>query len=114
MLTPDPHWGIGDVLRAAYYGIFAVLCGTLGCVLRLMDAGSNVSTTRVLVEGISAGVVGVLIMWICEAMAVSQPWTAVSVGVGGWMGASASIQVIQRAVWGRLGLNGDNGNESAK
>jgi len=51
------------------------------------------------------GFVGMLVMWMCQAGNWSPPMTAVTVGVSGWLGASASIQMLQRFIWGRLGLS---------
>jgi len=108
--SPLTHW-----LQAAAYAVFAAVAGVLGYVMRMMDAGSPVKFWRSVVEGSSAGFVGLLAMWLCQAVHVGPEWTAVTVGVSGWMGARASIQMLQRAVWKKLGLNGsqDHGADDA-
>ncbi len=99
---PPPNYGW---LQACFYFAFAAVAGALGYVLRTMDAGAKVSYLRAIVEALSAGLVGLFAMWICQAFGLSQQWTAVTVGVSGWLGATASIQVLQRVVWKKLGLN---------
>jgi hypothetical protein len=98
-------------MRGAAYAAFATVAGFLGYLLRTMDAGAHVSWGRAVLEAVSAGVVGLLVMWICQAMHLTQQWTAVSVGVSGWLGANASIQVLQRLVWSKLGLNRSQDND---
>jgi hypothetical protein len=101
----------GGWLQAAAYSFFAAVAGVLGYIMRTMDSGARLSGWRALVEGSSAGFVGLLAMWLCQSAGLSQQWTAVTVGVCGWLGASASIQVLQRLVWNKLGLNRSHDDE---
>lgn len=111
----DPQGELWHSLQAAAYALFAGVAGVLGYVMRMMDAGTPVQFWRSVVEGSSAGFVGLLAMWLCQAVHVGPEWTAVTVGVSGWMGARASIQMLQRAVWRKFGLNRsqDNGTDDA-
>lgn len=113
---PDPHEALWwwQALRGAAYAIFAFIAGFLGYLLRTLDAGAHVSWARALLESFSAALVGLLVMWICQSAGLSQQWTAVSVGVSGWLGANASIQVLQRLVWSKLGLTRSNVNDDPK
>lgn len=98
---PDtPTW-----LQAFVYAAFAAFAGLLGYILRSMDAGLKVTYPRAFVEALSAGVVGLIAMWICQASGLSMQWTGVTVAVSGWLGANASIQVLQRLVWRKLGIS---------
>lgn len=99
-------------LRAVAYAAFAAVAGALGYILRTLDSGARISYGRAVVEALSAGLVGLLAMWICQAMGLSQQWTAITVAVSGWLGANASIQVLQRIVWSKLGLNRSHENET--
>lgn len=102
-MTPDNdniEW-----MKALIYASFAALGGTLGYVMRSLDSGAKLLWWRALFEGVSAAFVGLLAMWLCQSAGLSQQWTAVTVGICGWLGATASIQVLQRLVWDRLGLN---------
>lgn len=101
----DPQGPLAHWLQAAAYSLFAGVAGVLGYVTRMLDAGAPVKWWRAVVEGSSAGFVGLLAMWMCQAFQLGQEWTAVIVGVCGWMGARASIQLLQRVVWNKLGLN---------
>jgi hypothetical protein len=106
MLPPSPDQALNwwQAIRGVAYAVFAFVAGFLGYLLRTLDAGAAISYGRALVEALSASLVGLLTMWICQSMGLSQQWTAVSVGVSGWLGANASIQFLQRIVWSKLGL----------
>ncbi|HEU4376298.1 MAG TPA: phage holin family protein [Telluria sp.] len=110
---PDPHEALWwwQAVRGAAYATFASVAGLLGYLLRTLDAGSQVSWGRAVLESLSAGMVGMFVMWICQSANLSQQWTAVSVGVSGWLGANASIQVLQRLVWNKLGLTRSQVND---
>jgi hypothetical protein len=105
----DPRW---PLVRGAAFTLLASIAGTLGFVMRQMHAGERVGLCRTLIEGASAGFVGLMMMYACHAMGVSDDWTAVTVGVSGWLGAAASIQMIQRFVWQRIGLSKEDSHES--
>jgi uncharacterized membrane protein len=113
---PDPHEALWwwQAARGAAYAAFAAIAGFLGYLLRTLDAGNHVSWGRAVLEALSAGMVGLLVMWICQSLHLTQEWTAVSVGVSGWLGANASIQVLQRLVWSKLGLNRSHDNDDPK
>lgn len=100
---PDPSWLW--LVRTSIYAAFSSFAGALGFILRSMEAGRPVSFTRVVVEALAAGLVGLIVMWICQAYHMSQEWTAVTVAISGWLGADASIQVLQRLVWRKLGID---------
>lgn len=95
---------VASVWQLILYPLFAALGGLLGCVLRAMDAGVKVSVWRAVIEAISAGFVGVLVMLICQATHLSPQWTGVMVGVCGWLGATASIRLLEQVVRRKLGV----------
>jgi len=113
MELPPPH-GQFSVWQMLLYPVFAAFGGLLGYVLRAMDAGAAVSVWRAVVEALSAGFVGVLVMLICEATHLNAQWTGVMVGVCGWLGATASIRMLERIVRGKLGATASGGTTDDK
>jgi len=103
-------WG----LRTLGYALFASVAGALGYLLRSMDAGVPVTYGRALVEALSAGLVGLIAMWLCQSAELSPQLTAVTVAISGWLGATASIQVFQRVVWRKFGLDPRRSGAPAK
>lgn len=92
-------------IRFLGYGAFAMFAGLCGHLLRSMDDNKPLVWKRALVEGASAGFVGVLVLMTCDAMKLSPEWTGVIVGVSGWLGANATIQLLERVILKKLGLS---------
>lgn len=99
MLT-DNWW-----FRAAAYTAFSAIGGMLGFTMRAIDGKQKekFSFLRCIVEGAAAAFVGLLVLLICEAMNLSPQWTGVIVGVCGWLGASATIRMLETVVRNKLG-----------
>ena len=77
----------------------------MGHIMRSLDKSTPISYGRACVEGLAAGFVGLLVMLICNATALSEQWTGVVVGVSGWLGANASIRMLEKLVFRKLGLS---------
>jgi len=91
-------------LRVFAYASFAAIGGFLGHVMRTMDAKEKINWVRAALEGIAAGFVGLLVMLACNAMGVPAQWTGVIVGVCGWLGANATIRILEKMVRKKLGI----------
>jgi hypothetical protein len=89
------------------YAAFASLGGMVGYVLRTMDANRPISVQRLCVETFAAGFVGLLAMLVCNAFELASNWTGVIVGMSGWLGATASMRLIETVVYKRLGIDHD-------
>lgn len=77
----------------------------MGHLLRVIDKGQKISWLRACLESCSAGFVGFLMMLLCQAFHLTQEWTGIVVGVAGWLGASASIRMLEVLIRQRLGLD---------
>ncbi len=97
--------GFANWLLWLGYAALACFGGSMGYILRSIQKKEAVNKMRILVEGASAAVVGLIVMQICQASHVEQEWTAVAVSVSGWLGASATIQVLERLLYKRLGID---------
>ena len=73
--------------------------------MRALDKSTTISYGRACVEGLAAGFVGLLVMLMCNATNMSDQWTGVVVGVSGWLGANASIRMLEKLVFKKLGIN---------
>lgn len=96
----DNNW----VAKAAAYIAFSAFGGMLGFIMRCLDRKQPVSFWRVSLEGASAAFVGLLVLLLCNAVHLSQEWTGVIVGVCGWLGASATIRLLESVVRNKLGI----------
>lgn len=106
-----PEYLIPEWLKAILYALLASIGGLLGYLLRTMEAAKEVSLLRAIVETFAAGFVGVLTYFLCRALHLSDAWTGAMTGLFGWLGAIASIQILEKVVYRKLGVN--RGNENA-
>lgn len=90
------------------YIALAVFAGAIGHIQRNTASGKPVLFWRVVMEAAGAGLVGYILMLICIEVGLSQNWTGAVVGTGGWLGASASIRIIERYVFRKLGVTNDD------
>lgn len=105
MEDPRLWWWI----QAAAYVAFASFGGLMGHMLRTIESGNKISWARAFIESASAGFVGLLVLLMCQAMSLSAEWTGVIVGMAGWLGANATIRIVETVVRKRLGIDKDNG-----
>ena len=92
-------------LKQLAYSTFAAFGGMMGYLMRTMDKKQPLSFVRAVVEALGAGFVGYIVLQLCSAMRLSPEWTGVVVGVLGWLGANASIRLLERVVIKKLGLD---------
>jgi hypothetical protein len=94
-------WWVKTIL----YATLAAFGGFLGHIMRSLDDEDGVSYGRAAIEGLAAGFVGLLVMMMSNEMGFSAQWTGVVVGVSGWLGANASIRMLEKTVFKKLGLD---------
>lgn len=115
-LPTDPN-ELMQTLKLLAYAAFAAIGGVLGHIMRALDRKEAVNKTRAAIEGVSAGFVGLIVMLVCQALNLSEPWTGVIVGVCGWLGANATIRILEVLVYKKLGIHkpvtkrGKDGNQ---
>ena len=98
-------WWTSWWVKAILYAALATFGGFFGHVMRALDTSIQISYGRAFVEGMAAGFVGLLVMLMCNATGLSDQWTGVIVGVSGWLGANASIRMLEKLVFKKLGIN---------
>jgi hypothetical protein len=94
-----PPW-----LAPLLYALFAGFGGCMGYIMRSLDSDKKINLWRMLFEGGASAFVGVLMMLVCQAYNMSPQWTGVLVGVSGWLGASASIRLLEKTIEKKLGI----------
>lgn len=99
----DPHFT--EWLKLLAYATFAAVGGFIGSLFRTIDRRQKINWARSVFEGLAASFVGCLIYFMCQALELSDAWTGVIVGLAGWMGANASIRILESAVYKKLGID---------
>lgn len=78
--------------------------GIFGYVMRSLDNHEKPTWSRGLLEAGSSGFVGLLVVYFCSALGLSEHWIGITAGISGWLGASVSINLLQKTVYERLGI----------
>ncbi|MEE4452851.1 phage holin family protein [Novosphingobium resinovorum] len=97
-----PDWGLWA--KVLFFMGVASLGGGLGHVMRESDKGNRILFWRVLLNMAGSGFVGLLVTFLCRAMKLDDLWTGFVVGVFGWLGATVSIQLLERVVYKKLNI----------
>lgn len=95
--------------KAIESAVLAAVAGLLGYLMRTLKRGRKVRAVSVVLETLSSGFVGYMVFLLCRAMKLEDAWVGPIVGVFGWVGASASIRVLETVVEKRLGISDGKG-----
>ena len=102
-MTPEDPQMLA-VFRMMIYAAFSSIGGILGYLMRMLEHGSPIKLPMAIVEGLASGFVGLLMYMLCHQLALSQEWTGVIVGVSGWLGANATLRILELIVYKKLGI----------
>lgn len=98
------HFNWSDWIVSAGNVLLASIGGLLGYSMREHDKGNPFSWSRAAMEGVSSGFVGFLVMLLCGALKIDPLYSGFIVGVFGWLGANASIRLLEGFVYKKLGI----------
>jgi multisubunit Na+/H+ antiporter MnhF subunit len=101
-------WETDEGQMTVAYVLLAALAGLLGHLMRVVERGGRIKWLVAGLEACASGFVGYLAILMCKAMGLSYEWTGVIVGLLGWLGAAASVKVIEKVVRKRLGIADEN------
>lgn len=97
-----------NVQKYIAFTLFAMIAGLLGHLSRAVDKGKKIKWSVAALEACTSGFVGFIAILMCNAMHLSFEWTGVIVGLLGWLGAAASVKIIEAVARRRLGIADEN------
>lgn len=86
------------------YAALASMGGFLGYIMRSLDRREGIMWGRAVIETLAAGFVGLLVILFCTAYGMTGPMTGFIAGVLGWAGAPASMLLLERVIFKKLGI----------
>src|SRR5690606_3855986 len=99
------YFSLSDWLSLLGHALLAAVGGLLGYVMREHDRGHRLQMWRAVTEALSSGFVGLLVMLLCRAMEIDPLWSGFVAGLFGWLGANASIRMLERIAYEKFGLD---------
>src|SRR5690606_8883631 len=98
------HFSLSDWPSLLGHALLAAVGGLLGHVMREHDRGHRLQKWRAAIEALSFGFVSLLVMLLCRAMDIDPLWSDFVAGLFGWLGANASIRMLERIAYEKFGL----------
>lgn len=102
MQWSDPEFRKG--LEAALFSALSGFGGALGYVYRQVQDDKKPNPWRAVIEGSAAAFVGFPVFLLCDYLNFGMQWTGITVSVFGWLGAAATIHVLEKVVFKKLGV----------
>lgn len=81
--------------------------GLLAYAVQTQEKGEHFLWRKAIVQFASSAFVGFIVYSLCQALGINGLWLGPIVGVFGWLGATATIQVAKRFVFNKLGYTED-------
>lgn len=91
--------------KEAGWATLAAIGGLLGYTIKQQDGGEKFLWRDGFVQAASSGFVGFLIALLCQAMGIPDIWIGPVAGLFGWLGATATIRIVERFVYQKLGID---------
>lgn len=98
----QPWWLKASYVLLAWFG------GGIGYVMRQLEANEVISWGRALAEAFASMFSGVLVYLFCLEINLSAGWTGIIVGVCGWLGANATIRLLEKITIKKVGVSNDD------
>lgn len=96
------------------YILIAATGGVLGHMMRQLSDRRSIRFGETFLQGISAAFAGYLVFLACRAVDTPPELSGVIIGVCGWLGADASLMVLQSYIYRRLKLDEEGENDVAR
>lgn len=93
------------------YIVIAIIGGVLGYLMRKRKARQKISLGETALQGVAAGFAGGLILLIGRLAGLPPEMCAVLVGLCGWLGADATLMLLQTYVYDKLKLSKPRGEK---
>lgn len=98
----QPWWLKPSYVLLAWFG------GGIGYVMRQLEGDEKVSWGRALAEASASAFSGFLVLLLCLEMKLTSGWTGIIVGVCGWLGANATIRLLEKLTIKKVGVSNDD------
>lgn len=87
--------------------VLAGIGGLLAAFTQALEKGTPTNKRELAVQFCSSAFVGYLVYSLCLAIGIDGLWLGPICATFGWMGALATMQVLRRFVFSKLGIEDD-------
>lgn len=95
---------VSEFMKSWVYIVIAAIGGVLGHMMRKLDSQQGINMGETILQGIGAAFAGYLVLLGCRALGVPPDVFGVIIGLCGWLGADASLMMLQSYVYKKLNI----------
>ncbi|WP_092296339.1 phage holin family protein [Pseudomonas sp. NFIX28] len=95
---------VSEFLRSWLYIAIAATGGVLGHMMRKLSSNQQINVGETLLQGVGAAFAGYLVLLGCRSLNVSSDVSGVVIGLCGWLGADATLMLLQSYIYKKLKL----------
>jgi hypothetical protein len=103
-----------EFLKSWIYIVIAATGGVLGHLMRRFGTGQKISIGETILQGVGAAFSGYLVLLGCRSLAVPSDVSGVVIGLCGWLGADATLMLLQSYIYKKLNIGKLEGRDGEK
>jgi hypothetical protein len=93
-----------EFIKSWIYIAIAATGGVLGHMMRRLGSGQKIHIGETILQGVGAAFSGYLVLLGCRALAVPSEISGVVIGLCGWLGADATLMLLQSYIYKKLNI----------
>lgn len=93
-----------EFIKSWVYIVIAATGGVLGYMMRRLGSGQQIHVGETILQGVGAAFAGYLVLLGCRALAVPSEVSGVVIGLCGWLGADATLMLLQSYIYKKLNI----------
>lgn len=92
-------------LKMIGYTVLAAIGGFLGYTVNQQENNKAFKLRNASVQSAGSGFVGFLVYMLCQSMGIDGPFVGTIIGVLSYLGVTATMQILKRFVYEKLGIS---------
>ncbi|MDI2145902.1 phage holin family protein [Pseudomonas sp. ITA] len=91
-----------DFIRSWTYIAIAATGGVLGHMMRKLGSKQPIRIGETVLQGVGAAFAGYLVLLVCRSLDVPPDTSGVIIGLCGWLGADATLMLLQDYIYKKI------------
>ncbi|MBK5416163.1 phage holin family protein [Pseudomonas sp. TH31] len=93
-----------ELLRSWVYVAIAAVGGVLGHMMRRLGTNQRIRIGETILQGVGAAFAGYLVLLGCRSIYAPPEISGVAIGLCGWLGADATLMLLQSYIYKKLNI----------
>lgn len=101
-----------EIMRSWIYVSIAAVGGVLGHMMRKLGNQQPIQAGETILQGVGAAFAGYLVLLGCRSANIPPDISGVIIGLCGWLGADATLMLLQTYIYKKLNIGVEPNDES--